>query len=53
MKVVAIISVIMNVLLTILIVSMFNTKITWVFYGHDYTYKLGDFYLEKIGIRGE
>lgn len=53
MKAVAIISVIMNVLLTILIVSMFNTKITWVFYGHDYTYKLGDFYLEKIGLRHE
>ena len=53
MKQLAIISVIINVLLTILIISMFNTTITWVHYGHDYTYKLGDFYLEKIGLRGE
>ena len=53
MKQIAVISVILNVLLTIIIISMFNTKISWVFNGYNYTYRLGDFYLEKIGLRGE
>jgi len=51
MKKITIISIITNVLLIILLVSMFNTKISWEHNGKIWSYKLGDFYLDRF--RGE
>lgn len=42
-----------NFVLLLIIVSMYNTTITWEHNGKLYTYKLGHFYTENIGLKHE
>lgn len=51
MKKLTIVSVITNILLIFLLISMFNTKVSWEHNGKTWSYKLGDFYLDRF--RGE
>lgn len=51
MKKILVISMVINILLTIVLISMFNTRISWIHNNNEYTHKLGDFYLERL--RGE
>ena len=41
------------IILVVILISMFNTKISWEHNGKMWSYKLGHFYLEKIGVRSE
>jgi hypothetical protein len=41
------------IVLLIILVSMFNTKVHWEHGGKMWSYKLGNFYLERIGLRHE
>ena len=51
MKKLVIISILINIVLMIILISMANTKISWVHNDKTYTHKLGDFYMERL--RGE
>lgn len=51
MKKYLIVSLIMNIILIIILISMANTKIGWEHNDKIYYHKLGDFYMERI--RGE
>lgn len=41
------------IILALIIISIYNTTISWEHNGQTYSYKLGHFYLEKIGLRHE
>lgn len=41
------------IILVGIIVSMYNTTISWEHDGKMWSYKLGHFYTEKVGIRHE
>lgn len=41
------------IILALIIISMYNTTISWSYKGKIWNYKLGHFYLEKIGLRSE
>ena len=51
MKKILIISIVINVLLTITLTAVYNNEISWEHNGKIYTHKAGDFYLERL--RGE
>ena len=50
-KKILIISLILNIVLLMAFVSLFNNKISWEHNGKIYTHKAGDFWLERL--RGE
>lgn len=51
MKKLLITSLIINILLTILLIQIYNNPISWEHNGKLYTHKAGDFFIERL--RGE
>lgn len=48
MKKLAIISVIINIITIILLITMYNTTISWEHNGEIYNHRLGDFFVETL-----